>query len=403
MSTKMTREDLTKAVEEIVGRKLSDLQAQFAEGRKAWEKEQRDLFQAIGAAQRGDASQADPSKKGQRAACFIRCLVQSRGDLNRAADFANKLGQPEVAKALGEGTLAGGGALVPEDMSEEVVELLRARAVVRRMGTSTIPMTMGSLTLPYINAGASATYVGENTNITKTEPTFGQITLTARKLAAIVPVSWDLLRDTSGRADAIVRDDLVSAMAVREDLAFIRGSGVSAEPKGLLNWAPSGNKFNANATISTANTTTDLGTAIQKLMAGDIPFVKPGWLFSPRTYKYLTTARDTNSNLVFAPEMALQKTLLGFPFAVTTQIPENLGSGTDESEIYLVDFASCVIGESLALEVSVHDGAAYHDGTNVIAALSQDQVVVKTIARHDFGARQRGKEIAIIQQVKLGA
>jgi HK97 family phage major capsid protein len=48
--------------------------------------------------------------------------------------------------------------------------------------------------VPKITGGSTAGYVGENANITKTQPTTGQITLTFKKLAALVPISNDLLR-----------------------------------------------------------------------------------------------------------------------------------------------------------------------------------------------------------------
>jgi len=191
-------------------------------------------------------------------------------------------------------------------------------------------------------------------------------------------------------------------MSEKEDSVFIRGIGSSAEPKGISGWIKdqnSGNAFNSNATINLANVTADLGIAIQKLMDGNAPMRNVGWLFAPRTWRALATARDGNGNLVWAEEMG-RGTLMGFPFGVTTQIPTNLGGGSDESEIYLVDFPLCIIGETTELEVASSDTAAYHDGSNVVSAFSQDQTSVRAIARHDFGLRQRGKEAVIVEQVK---
>ena len=76
-------------------------------------------------------------------------------------------------------------------------------------------------TVPKIASGTGANYVGENTNATPTEPTFGQVQLTARKLVALCPISNDLIRYSSPQADTLVRDDLVSGIATAEDAAFI--------------------------------------------------------------------------------------------------------------------------------------------------------------------------------------
>jgi hypothetical protein len=94
--------------------------------------------------------------------------------------------------------------------------------------------------------------------------------------------------------------------------------------------------------------------------------------------------------------------LEGFPYAVTSQIPDNLGSGTNESEVYFASFPTLVLGENETLEMSVFPGGAYYDGSNVISGISQNQTVIRLLAHHDFGCQQRGQEIAVIHTVKYG-
>ena len=81
-------------------------------------------------------------------------------------------------------------------------------------------------------------------------------------------------------------------------------------------------------------------------------------------------------------------TLLNFPFAVTSQIPSNLGTGANESEVYFVDFGDAIIGESSLVELAVSEEAAYYNGISVVAAFSLDQTVIRAIARHDFALRR---------------
>lgn len=339
-------------------------------------------------------------KKGLAVGRIIRALAVAKGDNERAARIAAKhFGEEDVAvKALAAGDATAGGFLIGEEMSSEVIELLRPAAVVRRSNPIVMPMDRGNLSLPKITGGATASYAGENQNAGKTEQEFGSLKLTFKKLISLVPISNDLLRFTSYNADMVVRDDLVSAMAQREDLAFIRGDGSSDTPIGLLTWCPTANKFDANATVNLDNVTADLATAVLNLRNGNSRMIRPAWFLSPTTEMYLMTVRDGNGNYAFRDEM-LRGTLWGFPYASTTQIPSNLGGGANESEVYLVDMADAVIGESTNLTVDASGEAAYFDGTQVQAAFSRDQTVIRAIAEHDFGMRHDAS-VTVIQAVK---
>lgn len=347
------------------------------------------------------AAKQDP-EKGVVAGRIIRALAAGKGDPDRAARFAlAKFGEDDPAtKALSSGVDAEGGYTVPEIWSSELIELLRSRAVVRSMNPTILDMPTGTLHIPKLAGGSTAGYIAENANIGKTEPSFGELILTWHKLAALVPISNDLIRQSNQNVDAVVRDDLVSSMALREDLAFIRDDGTGQLPTGLLNLAAAGNKFNANATVNLTNVTNDLAAAVLKLRNADVRFLRPGWLIAPRTEMYLRTIRDGNGNYAFKDEMD-RGMLFGYPFGVTTQIPTNLGAGTDESEVYFADFSDVVIGQLMTIGIDVSDTAAYHDGANVVAAFSLDQTVIRAIMEHDIGLRH-DVSVSVIEQVTWG-
>jgi hypothetical protein len=132
---------------------------------------------------------------------------------------------------------------VPTQFSTDVIELLRPAAVVRSMGPMTIPMPNGTVKVPKVTTGATASYMGENTNVAKSEEQFGQITLTWKKLGVLVPISNDLIRYSSPSADAVVRDDVVRAMAQREDQAFLRDDGTERHAEGPEVWINDGERL----------------------------------------------------------------------------------------------------------------------------------------------------------------
>lgn len=392
-NNKLTKEDLEKLISEqveaVMGKSLTELRSENQNFVK-------ELFSK-------QAQAKQEQEKGLKMGRLIRCLAAGRGDPLRAARHADKLFGEDNAtsKALAAGDATAGGFLVGEEMSSEVIELLRPQAVVRRANPVMMPMDRGNLTLPKITGGAQSSYVGENDNGGLTEAAFGTVKLTFKKMVTLVPVSNDLLRFASYNADAIVRDDLVQSMATREDLAFIRGDGLQDTPLGMRNWAPAANVFDANATVNLDNVTNDLGTALLNLENADVRMIRPTWFISPTTKKYLMTVRDGNGNYAFRDEM-LRGTLWGFPFHSTTQIPANLGGGSNESEVYLVDMADAVIGESTDMTIDASGEAAYFDGATVQSSFSRDQTVIRAIAEHDFAMRHDAS-ISVITAVTWGS
>lgn len=333
---------------------------------------------------------------------LIRALAAAKGDPERAAAWTKKHFHDEaIEKALLASDGGSGGFTVPEDYTTSVIEFLRPASAIRRMNPIIVPMPNGNMTLPKQTGGAAASYIGESSNLPATGASFGQVKLSWKKLGALVPVSNDLLRFNAVGVDTIVRDDLVAALGQRSDLAFLRDDGTDFTPTGLLHWVIAANTFGANGTVNLANVTTDLATMVLKLRSSNCRMLRVGWIMSPRTEMYLMTVRDGNGNFAFRDEM-LRGTLWTFPFAVTTQIPENLGGGTNETELYLADFADVVIGEAQTLLVDVSTEAAYHDGSAVVAAFSRDETVIRAILLHDLGMRHNGS-LAVLTAVKWGA
>jgi HK97 family phage major capsid protein len=375
----------------------------------------------------------EKKEKMPQGTAFARCLravaAAKMGGYgpDKAIDILKGWGDGELAdawtatrqKALGTGDPTAGGFLVPTTFSSDLIELLRPAAVVRSMNPTTIPMPNGTVKIPKVTTGVTASYIGENANLAKGEERFGQLTLTWKKLGVLVPISNDLIRYSSPSADAVVRDDVVRAMAQREDQAFIRDDGTSGTPRGLKSWINPANVYAANQTVNLANVTIDLGKAIQNLMAANIPMIiaqqqgfpnqtggdaRCGWIFSPRTYRYLTTLQNANGWYVFRDEM-LKGSLWGFPFRITTQVQETLTSTANtvstNSEIYFGAFAHAVIGEALGVMVDASQEAAYYDGSSVQAAFSQDQTVIRVLAEHDFALRY-DKAFTLVSSVLWG-
>lgn len=340
------------------------------------------------------ATEKDVLEKGTKgigAARWVRAMAASKGDPTRAAAFAKKAWSDGLGDVIEKSLLAGdftaGGALIPPALAAEVIELLRAKTVVRAAGPRVVPMPRGTISFRTQTGATSATYVGESTDITKTQPTVGQITLTARKLAALVPISNDLLLyDADVTADAFVRDDLVKVLSIKEDATFLRGTGLSDTPRGLRYWAQAANVNGITSSWSTtAAIESDLMGLITKLEVANVDMDNTCWFMAPRTKNAFRTLRNTNGFLVFPNINDAQPTLYGRPVYTSTNMPANLGAGTD-AEIFFVGMSDVLIGESGGLSIDVSPDASYIDGS-LVSSFSRDETVIRAIMRHDLGVR----------------
>lgn len=349
------------------------------------------------------AQAAQPLEPGMQFARIVTAMAATGMDQRAAAHFAEQTwgtAQGQIVANMEQSTNTKGGFLVDTAYSRDFIDILRPRVVIRSLGAVSVPMPDGNLTMRKKTAGTSAGYIGERVAFPTTDVTVDQITMSAKKLAALVPITNQLIRRASIGVEAMVRDDLVEAVALKEDQQFLRGAGSATAPKGLLNLVAAPNKIDANATVDLASVTTDLGKLRLAVLNANVPMTRCGWIMSPRTKIFLETLRDGNGNIAF-PSVA-SGTLYGYPIGVTTSVPDNLGAGTNESEIYFGDFAQFLIGDTMSVTIAASDVAAYDDGGTIRAAFSNDETVIRIIEEHDTQVRY-DTAFAVLQKVTWGA
>jgi len=310
-------------------------------------------------------------------------------DQRAAAAHAERLWGSEMGQIVAnqeQSTNVKGGFLVNTAYSTDFIDLLRPRVIVRRLGARSIPMPEGNLTMRNKTQGTSASYVGERTPAPVTDVRVGNMTMAAKTLRALVPITNQLIRRASMGVVAMVRDDLLEGVAVKEDAIFIRSPGDDVTPKGLAAIMPAGNKIAMTAAPTLQKVTNDLAAVRLKVINANVPMISCGWGMSPRSKMFLETLRDGNGNLAF-PEVSEKGTLYGYPIGMTTSIPDNLGAGGNESEIYFGDFSQMLIGDTETVTIASSDEAAYDDNGTIRSAFSNDETVIRLIAEHDTGSR----------------
>jgi HK97 family phage major capsid protein len=364
------------------------------------------------------------TKKGLMVGGFAKALCMGGGSpYNAVAAAKQAYGESHpitlaFVKALAAGIGPSGGFIVPPEYVNEIIELLRPRAVVRAANPRSMPMPRGTMTLPAQTSAASATYGSESGRIPISQPGLGQIVATYKKLTALVPVTNDLMRYASPAADAFVRDDLVKVISLREDLAFLTGDGMQDSPRGFLsfanawaganggtvgNWSTTGNSTAAvdGATgggfitsTETATLTTvanELAGMVQKLDGANVGDARRRWFFNPRIYNFLNNLLNSLGLYVYRDELS-RGVLLGYPFSKSTQIPVNIhdasSAQTNCSFIFLVEMDDAILLDSMTMELSISREGTYYDTNAVLqSAFQQDQTLIRAISEHDFQMR----------------
>lgn len=355
----------------------------------------------------------DPHKgKGLSFARAVRCIALAKRagnvapqDVARGIAADGNPGYLQVAdiladsgkRALEMGTMASAGVLVPEQLSAEFIELLYAATVATSLGARDLEF-QGSIALGRMNSGATVGYVGEEENITPSQPGVGQVKLTGKKAAGLVAITNDLLKLTSVGADAMVRDDLMLAMALRRDLSFYRGLGTDRQPKGVYSWVKAGNKANQTG-VTLAAVVADYINLARLVDESNIPMDSAAYVMAPRTAWGLAKILDGQGQFVFMP-MIMAGQLFGFRYGKTTQIPTNL-SGS-QSEVYFGVHSDVILGRDVSrpLEVEMQPNGAYHNGSAVVAGFSNDTTPVRIIESHDVAARH-DNTFSVLEQVTL--
>lgn len=346
---------------------------------------------------------AQPAEKLDGGIAFARIVTSfaaNNFDRQAAAAHAEQVWGSDMGQIVAnmeQATDTKGGFLVDTVYSQDFIGILRPRVVVRSLGARSVPMPEGNITMRKQTGTSSASYVGERVAAPTTGPTVGDLTMSAKRLAALVPITNQLLRRASIGVDALVRNDLVDSVAVKEDQQFLRGTGSATAPTGLLNLIHVDNSIAANATVNLVNVTADLGKLRLAVLNANTPMISCGWIMSHRSKIFLENLRDGNGNLAF-PEVGERGTLYGYPIGVTTSVPDNLGAGTNESEIYFGDFAQFLIGDTLQVAIAASDTAAYDDGGTMRSAFSNDETVIRVIEEHDTQVRY-DKAFAVLTAV----
>lgn len=122
-----------------------------------------------------------------------------------------------------------------DNMPGNFIDLLRNTSVALRMGVQRLSGLRGNVTIPKMTAGNTAYWLSdENTAITESQPTIGQLSLSPKNVAALTELSHQLLSQSSPDAENLVLQSIARDIGLAVDVGVLRGSGASGQPTGIV-------------------------------------------------------------------------------------------------------------------------------------------------------------------------
>ena len=129
-------------------------------------------------------------------------------------------------KAMGEGTLTGGGALVPDELSSIIVQKLGVFGKFRR-NVTIVPIGSGQQTFPKVQSDLTIYCPGEGKEITPSDIDFSLLKLVPKAWCALAILSSELDEDAIVGIGEIIGTSMVRIMTKKEDEVGFIGDGTS--------------------------------------------------------------------------------------------------------------------------------------------------------------------------------
>ena len=255
----------------------------------------------------------------------------------------------------------------------DFIDVLRNASSVMQAGATMLTGLSGDVKIPKKTAAATAAWIAsEGGAAAESEMTVGQVSMTPKTLGAFTDVTRQLLIQSSLDVEALIRNDLTSAIALTIDKAGLEGAGTSGAPTGIL----STSAVNTVTAFAAANPTfaevVTLETAVAEdnALMGNLAYILPAGM-----YGALKTTEKAAGTAQFVIEPG--GTMNGYRAIVSNQ--------ATAGNLYFGNFSDLLIGMFGGLDIVVDPYTASTTGTIRVVALQSVDVAVRHAVSFAFG------------------
>ena len=149
---------------------------------------------------------------------FMKCLLNGDRVGAKALSDSSSGASPDDAQA---------GLTIPSELRAEVLRIAEAQFGLARRDMLYLPFSGpgNSRQIPTLGTSVKVFWTGEGCKKGSTQPKFDLVTQTLKKLAAIVPMTEEILEDSAINLTTLLGKLFAEAIAKEEDLQFFAGVG----------------------------------------------------------------------------------------------------------------------------------------------------------------------------------
>jgi len=309
------------------------------------------------------------------------------GKYLRGIATGNWKGADRELRAASEGTLSGGGYMVPTPLSAFLIDRARNAAVCFQAGAIAIPMESATLKIARVaqtSGDIGTAWMAENAAQTDTQATYELVTLTSHVLSAYTKLSIELFEDAQN-IDSVIVNQLGKIIALELDRAGLEGSGAGAQPTGIFGQtgvALDTTTFGANGSLISGPTPSGavawdwLSKAIFAVRAlNEYPTAA---IYNERTAGELDLLR-ASTGVYLPPPPSVANLSKGIFTTNALSQTRTQGTGTTASNAYVGNFGELIFGIRNGLQFEMSREAA--DSTS--SAFANRQIFIRVMGRFD--------------------
>lgn len=269
-------------------------------------------------------------------------------------------------------TTSGAGA-VYEVVSTTMIELLRSMTLVDTLGVRILNDMNGNFSIPKQTGTGAAYWVTEGNAPTESGQSIGSVDFAPKTVGAFSDYSRKFLMQTSVDAEMFLREDLAAVMALELDRVTFAGSGVGAEPEGMLAKIVGSYviALGANGGDPTWKAITDMEKVVDvaNALMGDLSLVT-----TPAARSKMRNVTRVANSQVGDFLWADDGTVNSYSAYRTNQVPSNLtkGTGTGLSAAIFGNWRDCIWAFWSGLDVMVNPYSPGAEAGNVRVIELQD-------------------------------
>lgn len=332
----------------------------------------------------GETKAQEPSKEAKQAKIksFLEAVFTK--DLEAIkSHYSDKDVEFYKQRGLSAGTDADGGFLVPDEFRMEILRLIEQYGVARRECT-VVGMKSDTLHLPSLSSSVSVAWPNEGAAITSSKFQLARVTLTAKKMAGLTPMTSELLDDADVDVIQLLVTLFAEAIAKEEDAQVLKGTG--SPFTGVLNHA-SANIVTMAATKTNFNqiTADDLLSLIDAVSAAAEVGAK--FYFHKNILTHIRKLKDSQGNYIWsAPANGAPGTIWGYEYVTTDVMPSQAQTGVSTKFVAFGNLKHAILGDRKAVSIKVAEEATVKDtdGTTDLDLFRLDMKAIRVIERIGF-------------------